>query len=190
MGIDLAVAGWTTKRTSASGWLSPRPPRILPSMSAARIIKPPPMSGGDRKHFAREIHKAEVTFANLLEQSAQAHAAADAARAKAYALDCAAWNTALFIGELDHASPTIAAAIAAGFPLLEVRCEHCKHSEIIDLALVVQPRDRQVALMRNFLYCSPCQQTLRKKRRPYLIGLHPTGAPQPEAPSRRSKKAS
>jgi len=100
--------------------VSPTPPyRAL--MSAARIIKPPPMSGGDRKYYAREIHKAEVAFAHLLEQAATAHAAADAARAKAYALDCAAWNTALFIGELDHASPTIAAAIAGGFPLLEVQ---------------------------------------------------------------------
>ncbi|WP_146207724.1 hypothetical protein [Bradyrhizobium sp. SUTN9-2] len=159
-------------------------------MSAARIIKPPPMSGGDRKHYAREIHKAEVTFAHLLEQSATAHAAADAARAKAYALDCAAWNTALFIGELDHAFPTIAAALAGGFPLLEVRCEYCKHTERIDLALVVQPRDRQVALMRSYLYCSPCQRTLGKKRRPDLVGLRPAGDPQPAAPSRRTKKAS
>ncbi|MGY4294621.1 hypothetical protein ACVWXN_002716 [Bradyrhizobium sp. i1.4.4] len=159
-------------------------------MSAARIIKPPPMSGGDRKYFAREIHKAEVTFAHLLEEAATAHAAADAARAKAYALDCLAWNTALFVGELDHASPTIAAAIAGGFSLLEVRCEHCKHTEIIDLALVVQPRDRQVALMRSFLYCGVCQRTLAKKRRPDLIGLRPTPDPQPAAPSRRTKKAS
>jgi len=159
-------------------------------MSAARIIKPPPMSGGDRKHFAREIHKAEVTFAHLIEEAAMAHAAADAARAKAYALDCTAWSTALFIGELDHRSPTIAAAIAGGFPLLEVRCEHCKHTEMIDLALVVQPRDRQVALMRNFLYCSPCQRKLGRKRRPDLIGLRPTPDPQPAAPGRRSKKAS
>jgi len=159
-------------------------------MSAARIIKPPPMSGGDRKYYAREIHKAEVTFANLLQQAAIAHAAADDARAKAYAFDCAVWNTALFIGELDYASPTIAAAIKGGFPLLEVRCEHCKHTEMIDLASVVQPRDRQVALMRSYLYCGPCQRTLGKKRRPDLIGLRPIGDRQPAAPSRRTKKAS
>lgn len=148
------------------------------------------MSGGDRKHFAREIHKAEVTFANLLGQASAAHAAADAARAEAYALDCAAWNTALFIGELDHASPTIAAAIAGGFSLLEVRCEHCKHTEMIDLTLVVQPRDRQVALMRNFLYCSPCQRTLGKKRRPNLVGLRQSDGLEPAGPSRRKKRAS
>ncbi|MBR0739660.1 hypothetical protein JQ581_22255 [Bradyrhizobium liaoningense] len=159
-------------------------------MSAARIIRPPPMSGGDRKHFAREIHKAEVSFANLMERAAAAHAAADAALARAYALDCATWNTALFIGELDHVSPTIAAAIAGGFSLLEVRCEHCKHTEMIDLALVVQPRDRQVALMRNFLYCGPCQRTLGKKRRPNLVGLRPTDGLKPAAPSRRTKRAS
>lgn len=148
------------------------------------------MSGGDRKHFAREIRKAELSFANLIEQAAAAHAAADDARARAYALDCAAWNTALFIGELDHASPTIAAAIAGGFPLLEVRCEHCRHTEMIDLALVVQPRDRQVALMRNFLYCSPCQRILGKKRRPNLVGLRPSEGSKPAGPSRRAKRAS
>ncbi|TWI73609.1 hypothetical protein IQ16_01747 [Bradyrhizobium huanghuaihaiense] len=131
-----------------------------------------------------------MTFAHLLEEAATAHAVADAARAKAYALDCVAWNTALFIGELDHTSPTIAAAIEGGFPLLEVRCEHCKHTEMIDLALVVQPRDRQVALMRSYLYCSPCQRTVGKKWRPELIGLRPLGDPQPAAPSRRTKKAS
>jgi hypothetical protein len=163
---------------------------FIPVVSAARIIKPPPMSGGDRKHFAREIHKAETAFARLIEEAATAHAVADAARAKAYALDCTAWNTALFIGELDHASPTIAAAIAGGFPLLEVRCEHCKHTEVIDLALVVQPRDRQVALMRSFLYCSPCQRALGRKRRPDLIGLRPPPDPQPAAPSKRGKRAS
>jgi hypothetical protein len=93
-------------------------------MSAARIIKPPPMSGGDRKYYAREIHKAEITFANLVERAASAHAAADAARANAYALDCAAWNTALFIGELDHASPTIKAAIAGGFSMAALVATH------------------------------------------------------------------
>jgi hypothetical protein len=159
-------------------------------MSAARIIKPPAMSGADRKHYARELHKAEVSFAHLLEEAAAAHAAADAARAKAYALDCLAWNTALFIGEVDHQSPTIKAALAGGYSLLEVRCDHCKHTEIIDLALVVQPRERQVALMRNYLYCSPCQRTLGKKRRPDLIGLRPIGDPQPAGPSRRARKAS
>jgi hypothetical protein len=100
------------------------------------------------------------SYANLREQAARADAAADAARAQAYALDCAAWKTALLSGEIDHASPTIAAALAGGFSLLEVRCEHCKHTEIIDLALVVQPRDRQVALMRNFVYCGLCQRRL------------------------------
>jgi hypothetical protein len=148
------------------------------------------MSGGDRKYFAREIHKAEVSFVHLVEEAAVAHAVADAARAKAYALDCMSWNTALFIGELDHASPTIGAAIAGGYLLLEVRCEHCKHTEMIDLTLVVQPRDRQVALMRDYLYCGPCQRTLGKKRRPDLIGLRPVEDPQPAAPSQRRKKAS
>ena len=42
-------------------------------MSAARIIKPPPLSGGDRKFFAREIHKAEVAYEHELRAAAEAH---------------------------------------------------------------------------------------------------------------------
>jgi hypothetical protein len=157
-------------------------------MSAARIIRPPPLSGGDRKYFAREIHKAEVAYEHELRAASEAHAVADATRARAYALDCMAWNTGLFIGELDQPSPTIAAAIAGGYSLLEVRCGHCKHTEIIDLALVVQPRDRQVALMRNYLYCSPCLRRVGRKRRADLIGLRPVDDPQPTEPDKAKPK--
>lgn len=157
-------------------------------MSAARIIRPPPLSGGDRKHFAKEIHKAEVEFARLVEDAAKAHAQADAIRARAYALDCMAWNAAVFIGEVGHPSPTIATAIAGGFALLEVRCRTCKHSEVIDLAVLAETRDCKdcaVALTQSFLCCGPCFRTTRRKRRPDLIGLRPVGEPTPAAPAAR-----
>lgn len=81
-------------------------------MSAARIITPP-LSGGDRKHFARELHRAEVAYQRELREAVAAHAAADAALAKAYALDCIAWTTRQFIGSGEDPSPTIAAASRA-----------------------------------------------------------------------------
>jgi hypothetical protein len=48
-------------------------------MSAARIIKAPPLSGGDRKYYAREIRKAEVTFRTTSRGRATTHAAARSA---------------------------------------------------------------------------------------------------------------
>lgn len=64
----------------------------MPAMSAARIITPP-MSGGDRKHFARETHKAEAVYEHEVRAAAEAHAVADAARTEAYALDRIASTT-------------------------------------------------------------------------------------------------
>jgi hypothetical protein len=158
-------------------------------MSAARIITPP-LSGGDRKHFARELHKAEVAYERECQAAAEAHAAADAARAKAYALDCIAWTTRQFIGGGEDPSPTIAAAIAGRHSLLEVRCRHCRHTEIVDLTVVIWPRERPVHTLKKALYCGPCRRTAGRKSRPELIGLRPVDDPQPAAPSRRSKKAS
>lgn len=57
-----------------------------------------------------------MAFAHLLEEAA----AADAARARAYALDCTAWNTALFIGEMYHASPTIAGGFSQALKHFEL----------------------------------------------------------------------
>jgi hypothetical protein len=110
-------------------------------MPAARIITPP-LSGRDRKHYARELHKAEVAYEHEMREAAEAHATADRMVAKAHALDCIAWTTRQFIGSGEDPSPTIEAAIAGGHSLLEVRCHHCRHTEIVDLTLAVWQRSR------------------------------------------------
>ncbi|WP_051310737.1 hypothetical protein [Bradyrhizobium sp. Cp5.3] len=159
-------------------------------MPAARIITPP-LSGRDRKHYARELHKAEVAYEHEMREAAEAHEAADRMLAKAHALDCIAWTTRQFIGGDEDPSPTIADAIHGRYSLLEVRCRHCRHTEIIDLTLVVWPRERPVHTIRRALYCGPCQRTAGRKHRPELIGLRPLDGPQPSAPveAARQKKA-
>ena len=52
-------------------------------MAAARIIYPP-MSGGDRRHFSRELHKGEQERARLVREAEAAHAAADRQLADAH----------------------------------------------------------------------------------------------------------
>jgi hypothetical protein len=131
-----------------------------------------------------------VAYEREMREAAEAHVVADAARAKAYALDCIAWTTRQFIGGGEDPSPTIEAAIAGRHSLLEVRCRHCRHTEIVDLTLAVWQRSRPVHTLKKALYCGPCQRTAGRKSRPELIGLRPTADPQPAAPSRRPKKAS
>jgi hypothetical protein len=134
------------------------------TMSAARILRPP-MSGRDRRHYAAELHKAEQAHAPLASDAARAHDAADQMLAEAYRLDCLAWSALQFIGGDQDSSPTIAAALHGKCDLLEVQCRHCNHSEVIDLTLVIWPRERPVHTLRKALYCRHCMKTYGKKRR-------------------------
>jgi hypothetical protein len=146
----------------------------------------PSKSGSDRKHFARELHKAEVAYEHELRAAAKAHAIADAALAKASALDCVALTTRQFIGGGDAPSLTIEATIAGRRSLPEARCKHCRHTATIDLSLVIWPRERQVHTIR--LHCSECKRNSGRKRRPELMGLRPAGNPEPAAPSEAERK--
>jgi hypothetical protein len=119
-------------------------------MSAARIIYPP-MSGRDRRHFSRELHKGEQEHARLVREAEAAYAAADRQLADGHRFDCLAWSARLFIGGPDEPSPTIAEALHGGVPLLEAQCRHCSHGEPGDLALVVWPRDRQIHTLQRAL---------------------------------------
>jgi hypothetical protein len=73
-------------------------------MSAARIIHIP-LSGRDRRHYAREHRKAEQVLARLIAAAAVAHEAADRALAEAHRLDCEAWSARQFIGGPEDPSP-------------------------------------------------------------------------------------
>jgi hypothetical protein len=152
----------------------------------ARIIYPP-MSGRDRRHFSRELHKAEQEHARLADEAGDAYEAADRALAKAHRLHCLAWSARLFIGGPDQPSPSIADALHGGVELLEVQCRYCNHGDIIDLSLVVWPRDRPIHILQRALYCRRCQETYGKKRRPALTGLRVRDDPQPSAPAKAKR---
>jgi len=155
------------------------------AMSAGRILYPP-MSGRDRKHFSRELHKAEVAYEHAAREAAAAHEAADIAMAKAHRLDCEAWSYLQFIGGAEDPSPSIDAAIHGGCELLEVKCRYCSHGELVDLSEVIWPRDKPVHTLRGKLFCRPCRETYGKTRRPDLLGLRMREKPSPAAPARRA----
>ena len=151
-------------------------------MSAARILHIP-LSGRDRRHYAAELRKAETSYRDLLREAEAAHDAADRALAEAHRLDCELWTTRLFLGGPDHPSPSIADSLHGGHELLEVQCRHCNHTQTVDLALVIWPRERPVHMIRRALYCAKCEKGHGKKRRPDLISLRMRNEPEPTSPA-------
>jgi hypothetical protein len=157
-------------------------------MSAARVIYPP-MSGRDRRHFSSELHKGEQEHARLVREAEAAFAAADRQLADAHRFDCLAWSARLFIGGPDAPSPTIADALHGDVPLLEAQCRHCSHGEVVDLAEVIWPRERQIHTLQRALYCRRCQAEYGTKRRPALVGLRMRDKSGPSAPARAKRKS-
>jgi hypothetical protein len=125
--------------------------------------------------------------ARLAEETGRAYEAADHALAKAHRLHCLTWSATLFIGGPDDPSPSIADALHGGVPLLEVQCRHCNHGDIVDLALVIWPREKPIHTIAPKLYCRRCMETYRRKRRPALMGLRIRDEPQPTAPARAKR---
>jgi hypothetical protein len=145
-------------------------------MSAARIIHVP-RSGRDRKHFARELHKAEQAYDLKRREAEAAYAAADIALRQAHRLTCEAWSALQFIGGPEDPSASIVDAIHGGCGPLEVECRHCNHADMVDLALVVWPREQPVHSLRKALFCRPYQPAISAALR------SPESDPKPESPS-------
>lgn len=123
-----------------------------------------PLSGRDRKYYTRQLKQAEATHARLTGELA-------VARARVARLECEEWSARQFIGGDVEPSPTIAAALLAGTPLLLVECRACGHGDRIDLAEVVWPRDKPVHSLGKVLACASCKREGRARRRPNLVGL-------------------
>ena len=85
-------------------------------------------------------------------------------------LHCEAWNAIMFCGGPAVGSPTIAAAINAGFPLLMVCCNRCDTKRDVDLRSVQRPRDSHVHLMEAALFCEACS-TPRRRQRAHILWL-------------------
>lgn len=132
-----------------------------------------PMSGGDRKHYVRELKRVQAAYPKLLERSIEANRIA-------HRLHCEEWTARQFIGGPAAPSPQIGAAIQAGCTLLRVECRTCAHGCDVDLNEVIWSRDDQVHTLSvrangkpGPLRCANCNAT-----KPNLVGLYdPTPAP-------------
>ena len=145
------------------------------------------MSGRDWRHYAAELRKAEGAYKRAVEAAAVQHAVADRALAEAHRLDCEAWSALQFIGGAEEPSPAIANAIHGGCEMLEVQCRHCNHTELVDLILLIWPREKPVHSLRPVLFCRPCQQNSGLKRRPDLVALRVRENQDPAAPAARRR---
>ncbi|MBB4398767.1 hypothetical protein [Bradyrhizobium sp. ERR14] len=130
----------------------------------ARIIRMMPLSGGDRKHYARELARTEQLHTELEKKMVAAYDVA-------HRLACEEWNARRFLGGEANPSPTIAAAIQAGFTLLEVKCGACRHFERVSLPDLVWPREKPIHSLGRVLFCQPCRIETGATRRPNLICL-------------------
>jgi hypothetical protein len=128
-----------------------------------RIIQLP-MSGRDRRHYVQQLRIAEQAHRSLVPQ-------VEAAYRIAHALACKEWNARQFIGGPADPSPAISHAIDAGYGLLEVKCRRCGHESLVDLALVIWPRQHQVHTLERALACQPCRHESGRKVRPDLVAL-------------------
>jgi hypothetical protein len=144
-----------------------------------RIIQMP-LSGGDRKHYARELRRIETLHADLVRRT-------NAAYLTAHRLGCEEWNARQFIGGPAEPSPMIGHAIDAGCGLLEVTCRRCGHTERVRLLDLVWPRDKMITSLVRVLFCRPCEATSGRKYRPDLVALLAT-APDPAAPLAQAQR--
>jgi len=78
------------------------------------------MSGGDRKHYVRELKRAQQEHPRQIDRMTDAY---NAAHRVAYE----EWTVRQFIGGPVDPSPQIGAAIAARCTLLRVECRACGH---------------------------------------------------------------
>ena len=129
-----------------------------------------PMSGGDRKHYVRELKAAQREHPRLLGQAIDAYYVA-------HRLACREWNVRQFIGGGAEPSPTIGAAIDGGYTMLRVECRACGHSRDVDLKEVVRLAKQQVHTLSKSLLCATCNA-----HRPNLVSLYDPTAPNSNPP--------
>lgn len=140
-----------------------------------RIIKMP-VSGGDRKHYARQLAIARQAQDDFARQATEAYRIA-------HRLYCQEWNARQFVGGPAAPSPSIDSVIVAGFTLLEISCRACGHTERVDLRTLRLPRLEPVPVhdLADMLFCLPCRNMTGHKRRPNLVMLIDTTSPKPGA---------
>lgn len=134
-----------------------------------------PLSGGDRKHYVRELKQAQREHPRLLDRAIDAYA-------QAHRLGCQEWNMRQFIGGSAEPSPTVGAAVDGGYTLLKIECRVCGHSRDFNLNEVVEKLAKhQVHTLAKSLKCINCNA-----HKPNLVSLRdPTPPKSPEPRSAR-----
>lgn len=143
-------------------------------MAAMSRIVHMPVSGRDRRAFVRELKRVEEEHRRLV-------AAMAAAYAEAHRTACREWNARVWLGGDPDPSPRICDAIDAGCVLIEAQCKSCGHTQIVDLELVMWPRDWMFHTLVKGLECSACRKAGYRKRRPRFIRID-TRSPDREPP--------
>lgn len=130
-----------------------------------------PLSGGDRKHYVRELKAAQREHPRLLNRAVEAYYVA-------HRLACQEWNTRQFIGGSVDPSPAIGAAVDGDYTLLKVECSVCGHSRDVDLKNFVEKlAKRYVHTLERSLKCANCNA-----HHPNLIELRDPNPPKPIVP--------
>jgi hypothetical protein len=135
------------------------------------------MSGRDRRHYVQQLRIAEQAHRSLVARVDGAYRAAEEHLRLARRLSCEEWNARQFIGGPAEPSPAIADVIDAGYDLIEVRCKRCGHESLVDLALVIWPREHQVHTLERALGCQTCRRAGDRKSRPDLVALRMRNPP-------------
>jgi hypothetical protein len=136
-----------------------------------------PLSGSDRRHYVRKLRAAEQAHRKMPAEVAAAYGAA-------HALACREWNSASSSAAASLPSRRYRARIDAGFELLEVACKRCGRSELVDLPLVIWPRDKPVHTLEKPLRCQRCKEMGRRSQT-NLVSLQPRRPPDTQARNAR-----
>lgn len=118
----------------------------------------PPLSGGDRKAYAKELTKARAMTIVLAARSREKRAEGEALIREADNLACQSWNEKMWSdGGPDMPSPTVDQAINGGFLFLEIECSRCKTKRSVDLATVRLVSTTCVHDLASRLICKKCK---------------------------------
>jgi hypothetical protein len=170
------------------GQLAYRPVIGFDTPMSPRVIQMP-LSGGDRKHYVRELKRVEELHRGLVRKAAAAYATAEDYLRLAHYIACEEWNARQFLGGDADPSPQIWHAVAAGCTLLEARCPQCRTTRYVNLTEVIWPRDKSVHTLRGVLYCEPCRAASGRKLRPDLVALcMPAPTDHPPVAARAAKR--
>jgi hypothetical protein len=135
-----------------------------------------PLSGRDRRYYLNQLKKAEHAHRDLVSKLEGARRLAEEKTRLAHAVACEEWTVRQFIGGPAEPSPLITDALSGGYDLLEVRCRRCGHESLVDVKLVIWPRERPVHTLKNELRYQSCKDQ-RRTARPDLVTLRMRGHP-------------